>query len=175
MIFMFLFRLPLGSLFGCVLGSQIDPKPPPEITSKSGSKTVPKKVSKVLPKGSQKGPKIVKNDVLERPLIKKSSQIAPRPPPASILERFWDDFGTMFLWFWVGNQHHSRPQPRQKHRKQEGTIAKIEPTANHTSNKKKGTAAKTLQQQTTAKTTHQKIAAETKTLRNRRTITETES
>ena len=49
------------------------------------------------PKGSQKGPKIVQNDVLGQPLVEKSSQMATRAPPASILVRFWDDFGTIFM------------------------------------------------------------------------------
>ena len=49
--------------------------------------------------GSQNGPKIVKNEVLEAPCFKGGSQVASRAPPGSILERFWDHFGTIFVNF----------------------------------------------------------------------------
>ena len=50
-------------------------------------------------RGSQNGAKIVKNEVLEAPCFKGGSQVASRAPPGSILERFWDHFGTMFVSF----------------------------------------------------------------------------
>ena len=96
MIFKFLFCLPFGSLFGGVLGSQIDQKQVPETTSKNIQKSVPKKVPKEVPEGSQNGAQIVKNEVLDQPLVGKCSQMAPMAPPASILEPFWEHFGIIF-------------------------------------------------------------------------------
>ena len=54
---------------------------------------------KLVPKGSQNGAKIVKNEVLEASCFKGGSQEASRPPPGSILERFWEHFGTIFVNF----------------------------------------------------------------------------
>ena len=45
--------------------------------------------------GSQNGAKIVRNDVLGSPLHKGGSQVASRPSPRSILDRFWDNVGTI--------------------------------------------------------------------------------
>ena len=60
-----------------------------------------KKMTKMSPnwsqRGSQNGAKIVKNEVLEAPCFKGGSQVASRAPPGSILERFWDHFGTIFV------------------------------------------------------------------------------
>ena len=69
---------------------------------KPGQKNIKKKSEaknepKLVPKGSQNGAKIVKNDVLEAPCFKGGSQVASRGPPGSILERFWDHFGTIFV------------------------------------------------------------------------------
>ena len=50
-------------------------------------------------RGSQNGAKIVKNEVLEAPFFKGGSQVASRATPGSILERFWDHFGTSFVSF----------------------------------------------------------------------------
>ena len=50
-------------------------------------------------RGSQNGAKIVKNEVLEAPCFKGGSQVASRAPPGSILERFWDHFGIIFVSF----------------------------------------------------------------------------
>ena len=50
-------------------------------------------------RGSQNVVKMVKYDVLEAPCFKGGSQEASRAPPGSILERFWDHFGTMFVNF----------------------------------------------------------------------------
>ena len=66
---------------------------------------VTEKPKKIMPnmspnwsqRGSQHGAKIVKNEVLEAPCFKGGSQVASRPPPGSILERFWDHFGTIFV------------------------------------------------------------------------------
>ena len=55
--------------------------------------------SKLVPKGSQNGARIVKNEVLETPCFKGGSQVASRPPPGSILDRFWDHFETIFVSF----------------------------------------------------------------------------
>ena len=49
--------------------------------------------------GSQNGAKIIKHEVLEAPSFKGGSQVASRRPPGSILERFWDNFGTMLIIF----------------------------------------------------------------------------
>ena len=51
------------------------------------------------PRGSQHGAKIVKNVVLEAPCFKGGSQEASRAHPGSILERFWNHFGTIFVIF----------------------------------------------------------------------------
>ena len=72
-------------------------------TKKPLQKNIKKMMSKMSPKwsqrGSQNGAKIAKNEVLEAPCFKDSSQEASRPPPGSILERFWDHFGTIFVSF----------------------------------------------------------------------------
>ena len=60
---------------------------------------MPKMTPNWSQRGSQNGAKIVKNEVLEAPCFKGVSQVASRPPPGSILERFWDHFGTMFVSF----------------------------------------------------------------------------
>ena len=54
---------------------------------------------KVVPKGVQNAPTIGKNEVLGGPCLKGGSQEASRAPPGSILERFWDHFGTIFVSF----------------------------------------------------------------------------
>ena len=73
--------------------------------AKAIKKPLQKDIKKMMPKmtpnwsqrGSQNGAKIIKNEVLEASRFKGGSQVASRPPPASILERFWDDFGTIFV------------------------------------------------------------------------------
>ena len=75
--------------------------------AKAIKKPLQKNIKKMIPKmtpnwsqrGSQNGAKIVKNDVLEASCFKGGSQEASRAPPGSILERFWDHFGTMFVSF----------------------------------------------------------------------------
>ena len=60
---------------------------------------MPKMTPNWSQRGSQNGAKIIKNEVLEAPCFKGGSQVASRPPPGSILERFWDHFGTIFVSF----------------------------------------------------------------------------
>ena len=68
-------------------------------TSKKHQKNDAQNEPKLVPKGSQNGAKIVKNEVLEASCFKGGSQEASRPPPGSILERFWDHVGTIFVSF----------------------------------------------------------------------------
>ena len=68
-------------------------------TSKKHQKMMPKMTPNWSQRGSQIGAKIIKNEVLEGPCFKGGSQVASRPPPGSILERFWDHFGTIFVSF----------------------------------------------------------------------------
>ena len=51
---------------------------------------------KLVPKGSQNGAKIIKNEVLEVSCFKGAPKWPPDAHPGSILERFWDHFGAMF-------------------------------------------------------------------------------
>ena len=75
--------------------------------AKAIKKPLQKNIKKMMPKmtpnwsqrGSQIGAKIIENDVLEAPCFKGGSQVASRAPPGSILERFWDHFGTIFVSF----------------------------------------------------------------------------
>ena len=64
---------------------------------KNIKKMMPKMTPNWSQKGFQNGPKIIKNEVLEAPC--GGSQVASRAPPGSILERFWDHFGTIFVNF----------------------------------------------------------------------------
>ena len=99
MNFMFWFRPPFGSHFGCVLGAQMEAKAFKKALQKNIKNMVPKMTPNWSQRGSQNGAKIVKNDVLEAPYFKGGSQEASRAPPGSILERFWDHFGTSFVSF----------------------------------------------------------------------------
>ena len=67
---------------------------------KNIKKMTPKMSPNCFPRGSQNGAKIVKNEVLEAPCFKGGSQVASRAPPGSILERFWDHFGSIFVGFY---------------------------------------------------------------------------
>ena len=60
---------------------------------------MPKMSSNWSQRGSQNGPKIAKNEVLEAPCFKGGSQVASRPPPGLIWDRFWDHFETIFVSF----------------------------------------------------------------------------
>ena len=66
---------------------------------KNIKKMMPKMTPNWSPRGSQNGGKIIKNEVLEAPCFKDGSQEASRGPPGSILERFWDHFGNIFVSF----------------------------------------------------------------------------
>ena len=73
--------------------------------AKAIKKPLQKNIKEMLPKmspnwsqrGSQNGAKIIKHEVLEAPCFKGGSQEASRAPPGSILERFWDHVGTIFV------------------------------------------------------------------------------
>ena len=75
--------------------------------AKAIKKPLQKNIKKMIPKmspnwsqrGSQNGAKIIKSEVLEAPCFKGGSQVASRPPPGSISERFGDHFGSMFSQF----------------------------------------------------------------------------
>ena len=60
---------------------------------------MPKMTPNCSQRGSQNGAKIVTKGVLEAPCFKGGSQVASRAPPGSILERFWDHLGTIFVSF----------------------------------------------------------------------------
>ena len=68
-------------------------------SQKNIKKTMPKMTQKWSQRGSQNGVKIVNHEVLEAPCFKGGSQVASRPPPGSILERFWDQCGIIFVSF----------------------------------------------------------------------------
>ena len=96
--------------FGSLNGGQCHQK----ATSKNIKKMMPKMTPNWSQRGSQNEAKIVKNDVLEAHCFKGGSQVASRAPPGSILERFWDHFGTTFnsflnrlfvIWASVLEQH----------------------------------------------------------------------
>ena len=89
---MFWFWPPFGFYFGGVWGAQMEAK----AIKKPLQKNIKKMMPKMSPKWSQNGAKITKNEVLEAPCFKDSSQEASRPPPGSILERFWDHFRQFF-------------------------------------------------------------------------------
>ena len=99
MIFNVLFLTPLWSHFGSVLGAHMKAKAFKKALQKNIKKMMPKMTPNWSQRGSQNGAKIVKNEVLEAPCFKDGSQVASRAPPGSILERFWDHFGTIFVSF----------------------------------------------------------------------------
>ena len=100
MKFRFWFWPPFGSHFGGVLGAQMEAKAIKKPLQKNIKKMMPKMSPNWSQRGSQNGAKIVKNEVLEAPCFKGGSQVASRPPPGSILERFWTilgQFSSVFL------------------------------------------------------------------------------
>ena len=99
MNFSFRFWLPFGSHFGGVLGVQMEAKAIKKSPQKNTKKMIPKMTPNWSQRGSQNGATIVKSEFLEAPCFKGCSQVASRPPPGSILERFWGHFGTMFVSF----------------------------------------------------------------------------
>ena len=90
---------PFGSHFGGVLGAQMEAKAIKKPLQKNIKKMMPKMTPKWSQRGSQNGAKIVKNEVLKASCFKGGSQVASRPPSGSILERFWDHFGPIFVMF----------------------------------------------------------------------------
>ena len=68
--------------------------------AKASKTPLQKNINKMIPRmnpnwpkgGSQNGSKMDKNDVLGGPCLKGGPQVAPRAPPGSILDRFWDHF-----------------------------------------------------------------------------------
>ena len=82
--------------FGGVLGAQMEANAIKKPLRKNIKKMMPKMSPNWSQRGSQNGAKILKNEVLEAPCFKGGSQVASRPPPGSILDRFWDHFGTIF-------------------------------------------------------------------------------
>ena len=75
--------------------------------AKAIKKPLQKNIKKMMPKmtpnwshrGSQNGAKTVKNEVLEASCFKAGSQVASRPLPGSILERFGDHLANQFHHF----------------------------------------------------------------------------
>ena len=98
MNFVFGFCLPLGHVGGA-LGAQMEAKAFKKALQKNIKKMMPKMTPNWSQRGSQNRAKIIKNDVLEATCFKDGSQVASRPLPGSILERFWDHFGTIFVSF----------------------------------------------------------------------------
>ena len=88
---------PFGFHFGGVLGAQMEAKAIKKPSQKNINKMMPKMNPDWSQRGSPNGAKIIKSEVLEAPCFKGGSQVASRPPPGSILERFWDHFGTTFV------------------------------------------------------------------------------
>ena len=89
MIYKFLFCLPFGSLFGCLLGSQIDQKQVPETTSKTDQKSVQKIASKWSQRAPKREPKLSKMTSW----ISPSSTSAPKWP---LRHRFRSPFGSIW-------------------------------------------------------------------------------
>ena len=81
------------------MGAQMEAKAIKKPFQKNMKQMMPKMTPNWSQMGSQNGAKIVKNEVLEAPCFKGGSQVASRAPPGSILERFWDHFGTIFVSF----------------------------------------------------------------------------
>ena len=99
MKFRFGFGVPFGSHFGGVLGAQMEAKAIKKPLQKNIKKMMPNMSPNWSQRGSQIGAKIVKSEVLEAPCFKGGSQVASRPLPGSILERFWDHFSQLFESF----------------------------------------------------------------------------
>ena len=90
---------PFWVLFWRCFGTQMEAKAIKKPPQKNIKKMIPQMTPKWSQRGSQNGAKIVTNEVLEAPCFKGGYQVAFRPPPGSILERFWDHFGTIFVRF----------------------------------------------------------------------------
>ena len=104
------------------------------ISKKISKNMMPKMSPNWSQKGSQNGAKIVKNEVLEAPCFKGGSQVASRAPPGSILERFWDHFGTIFvslsnICFDNSCMHSLAACCKQKRSKSQGIIKRMQQRA----------------------------------------------
>ena len=106
--------------FGSPNGGQSHQKP----VQKNIKKMMPKMTPKWSQRGSQNGTKIVKNEVLEAPYFKGGSQVASRPPPGSILERFWDHFWIILVSFLMYVLHSSATSCPDRPSKSQGVIKK---------------------------------------------------
>ena len=96
----FWFWPPCGSHFGGALGAQMEAKAMKKPSQKNIlKKMMPKMTPNWSQRGSQNGAQIVKSEVWEAPCFKGGSQVASRAPPGSILERFWEHVGTIFVSF----------------------------------------------------------------------------
>ena len=131
MIFVFWSWVPFGSHFGGVLGAQMEAKAFKKALQKNIKKMMPKMSPNWSQRGSQNGAKIVKNEVLEASCFKDGSQVASRAPPGSILERFWEHFGTIFvnfsnIFFCDFCMHSVTACCKQKHSKSQGITRRMQ-------------------------------------------------
>ena len=124
---------PFGSHFGSVLGPQMEAKAIKKPLQKNINNIMPKMNPKWSQRGSQTGAKIIKNEVLEAPCFKDGSQAASRAPPGSILERFWDHFGTIFVnvltYCCDFCMHYVAASCTQKHAKSQGITRRMQQRA----------------------------------------------
>ena len=110
-------------------------KTAPRSHLKETSKNMPKMSPNWSQRGSQNGTKIIKHDELfEAPCFKGGSQVASRPSPGSILERFWDHFGIIFFQFFqhmcgVFCLHSLAACCKQKRSKSQGVITRMQQRA----------------------------------------------
>ena len=74
-------------------------KPLQKDIKKTKKKVMPAMSPNSSQRGSQNGAQIAKNEILEAPCFKGGSQVASRAPLGSILDRFGDHFGTIFVSF----------------------------------------------------------------------------
>ena len=94
--FQVLILAPFGVSFWRCFGSPNGGQGRQKATSKK-KRMMPKTSPNWSQRVSQNGAKIVKHEVLEAPCFKGGSRVASRAPPGSILEWFWDYFGTIFV------------------------------------------------------------------------------
>ena len=78
------------------MGAQMEAEAFKKALQKNIKKMIPKMTPNWSQRGSPNGSNIIKNEVLEAPCFKDGSQVASRPPPGSILERFWNHFCQFF-------------------------------------------------------------------------------
>ena len=97
-------------------GAQIDENGAREPSQKNSKKMVPKMHPNWPPRASQNGAKTVKNEVLEASCFKVDSQVASRPRPGSVLERFGHHFGTSFTISGRSGKQHVANREAQNHK-----------------------------------------------------------